>query len=351
MPAVQYLVSYETLTDLHTLDVSNYEEFEQEVKSLYNLQSFSVVYFDDEGDCVKISSQPEFDEAMSFAQDNGNFLSIILEQRVAQEQAQPKEEVPQQPIINLRNLAAPFLNLLGDNSPLEPIVNEIADGAQEFINNLKPEDIEEAARNVHEWVEEEIPEFAQEVLQEIQERCEQKQPEPEAEPKVVHYAICDKCEDTIVGIRYKCIQCPDFDFCEACEGPNSGHDETHVFAKLYTREQSIPKPQKRCERKNRINKLELDVEALKQQVADLIALKQAPPAEPEYVEEEIVEEEEISQPEAEVEQPEAPISPELQEKLDTLNAMGFMDNELNKEIIMANNGDMEVVLDLLLASM
>merc|ERR1712137_910938 len=220
-----------------------------------------------------------------------------------------------------------------------------------FINNLKPEDIEEAARNVHEWVEEEIPEFAQEVLQEIQERCEQKQPEPEAEPKVVHYAICDKCEDTIVGIRYKGIQCPDFDFCEACEGPNSGHDETHVFAKLYTREQSIPKPQKRCERKNRINKLELDVEALKQQVADLIALKQAPPAEPEYVEEEIVEEEEISQPEAEVEQPEAPISPELQEKLDTLNAMGFMDNELNKEIIMANNGDMEVVLDLLLASM
>jgi hypothetical protein len=258
------------------LDVSNYEEFEQEVKSLYNLQSFSVVYFDDEGDCVKISSQPEFDEAMSFAQDNGNFLSIILEQRVAQEQAQPKEEVPQQPIINLRNLAAPFLNLLGDNSPLEPIVNEIADGAQEFINNLKPEDIEEAARNVHEWVEEEIPEFAQEVLQEIQERCEQKQPEPEAEPKVVHYAICDKCEDTIVGIRYKCIQCPDFDFCEACEGPNSGHDETHVFAKLYTREQSIPKPQKRCERKNRINKLELDVEALKQQVADLIALKHTP---------------------------------------------------------------------------
>merc|ERR1739848_797728 len=30
---------------------------------------------------------------------------------------------------------------------------------------------------------------------------------------VVHRAICDACEQTIVGIRFKCAACPDFDLC------------------------------------------------------------------------------------------------------------------------------------------
>ncbi|KAI5480357.1 zinc finger, ZZ-type protein [Pseudohyphozyma bogoriensis] len=36
------------------------------------------------------------------------------------------------------------------------------------------------------------------------------------EEELVHYATCDLCEKTIVGVRHKCLNCPDYDVCSAC---------------------------------------------------------------------------------------------------------------------------------------
>ncbi|XP_036356927.1 next to BRCA1 gene 1 protein isoform X2 [Octopus sinensis] len=44
--------------------------------------------------------------------------------------------------------------------------------------------------------------------------------------------ICDYCQRTIVGVRFKCGNCPDYDLCEQCENLTSVHDSTHVFLKL-----------------------------------------------------------------------------------------------------------------------
>jgi len=52
-----------------------------------------------------------------------------------------------------------------------------------------------------------------------------------ASAPVVHDALCNYCQNQIVGVRYKCTQCPDFDMCEKCK--NQGiHDPTHKLTAI-----------------------------------------------------------------------------------------------------------------------
>jgi Zinc finger, ZZ type len=49
---------------------------------------------------------------------------------------------------------------------------------------------------------------------------------------------CDSCDAfPIEGIRYKCLDCEDFDLCEICfndgsSPPSTGHDETHKYVRI-----------------------------------------------------------------------------------------------------------------------
>jgi len=52
-----------------------------------------------------------------------------------------------------------------------------------------------------------------------------------AAPPVVHDALCNYCQQQIVGVRYKCTVCPDFDMCESCK--NKGiHDASHKLTEI-----------------------------------------------------------------------------------------------------------------------
>ena len=50
----------------------------------------------------------------------------------------------------------------------------------------------------------------------------------------VHSAICDNCDERIVGIRYKCGNCDDYDLCQYCEKQTGVHDSAHLFIKIRT---------------------------------------------------------------------------------------------------------------------
>lgn len=51
---------------------------------------------------------------------------------------------------------------------------------------------------------------------------------------VNHNAICDLCESHIVGDRYKCLDCPDYDTCKACFAITAEQHPGHSFACLST---------------------------------------------------------------------------------------------------------------------
>lgn len=55
-------------------------------------------------------------------------------------------------------------------------------------------------------------------------------------PKVVHKnIICDKCDQLVIGVRYKCIDCDNFDLCQSCERSDPvilSHSPDHQMIKM-----------------------------------------------------------------------------------------------------------------------
>ncbi|KAM3467745.1 hypothetical protein MY5147_008628, partial [Beauveria neobassiana] len=49
----------------------------------------------------------------------------------------------------------------------------------------------------------------------------------------MHMAICDGCDKNISGVRHKCLDCPDWDYCTECVESASFIHPNHRFAPLY----------------------------------------------------------------------------------------------------------------------
>lgn len=51
---------------------------------------------------------------------------------------------------------------------------------------------------------------------------------------VRHHALCDGCDKTIYGIRHKCLNCPDWDYCSECVKKSAATHKGHRFTAIYT---------------------------------------------------------------------------------------------------------------------
>ncbi|KAH8835582.1 hypothetical protein DL96DRAFT_1702560 [Flagelloscypha sp. PMI_526] len=70
---------------------------------------------------------------------------------------------------------------------------------------------------------------------------QQVEPTQVASDPVVHSATCDMCDGRILGIRYKCIACPDFDLCSQCFQIAPEQHPGHAFAKLRDPDDYLPR--------------------------------------------------------------------------------------------------------------
>jgi hypothetical protein len=71
----------------------------------------------------------------------------------------------------------------------------------------------------------------------------EKAKEKEIEKLPRHPATCDGCDIAILGVRYKCSICPDYDLCSNCEEINAEknfHPQNHYFLKINRPLQGCP---------------------------------------------------------------------------------------------------------------
>ena len=50
-----------------------------------------------------------------------------------------------------------------------------------------------------------------------------------------HEVYCNQCKGNIVGIRYKCLVCEEFNFCEKCEDKFKD-EHAHPMLKIYNKD-------------------------------------------------------------------------------------------------------------------
>jgi len=155
-----------------------------------------------------------------------------------------------------------------------------------------------------------------------------------------------------VGIRWKCLECQDFDFCNSCHLIANGketiekHDKSHVFAKI---EDPSSFPQSFLQEKL-LHQQKLEKEKNQSQPNNTNSTNNTNffiPINPIKVEPKVEENPKVEEPiQPSKDQPKE-IYP-FSKKLDDLLTMGFDDRKRNIQLLIKNKGDIQsTIFDLL----
>jgi hypothetical protein len=144
-----------------------------------------------------------------------------VEEKVAVEE-QVEEQKKEEELSDILNSSARSIELIGDKKVLVEL---------DILEQLMGSALEKS-----------LPKFIQKTTEELSKK--EKEKEKEEVPvnpwavekkrivnKVIHYGVrCNGCyTNPIIGFRYKCTICPDFDYCEECE---STKEHPHDFIKM-----------------------------------------------------------------------------------------------------------------------
>lgn len=243
---------------------SNFEKVKAEAISGLNIdRNISMFYTDDEDDEIRVGTTLEIREAFSVAAVEGAitfFVDVLSTEPVVehpetseqeeeekelvveqeQEEEEPKKEMNEIHVAvdgSLANIISQF-QLVGDGKEFDvtSFINSLEDNEQkeQFLQTIAEKNPLGLPLEVAKcWV---TDDEDKNVVCEKQQEQAAEEEEEEMKGTLHRSVVCDGCDKTIRGIRYKCFNCADYDLCEVCESSNLAngtHDAEHLFIKIY----------------------------------------------------------------------------------------------------------------------
>eukprot|EP01089_Gocevia_fonbrunei_P009574 TRINITY_DN2191_c0_g1_i1.p1 TRINITY_DN2191_c0_g1~~TRINITY_DN2191_c0_g1_i1.p1 ORF type:complete len:570 (-),score=125.11 TRINITY_DN2191_c0_g1_i1:1-1710(-) len=213
-------------TDLRRISLEEkptYADLSQTIKNLFiiDLQNnFVIKYIDDENDLISITTDREISEAWDFACSTATtqpLLRLVIEGK-QDDQPIKNNSSPKGKEKETEDASTFTTDNLIDEALKNPEIKQFVDALGFDVNTLKPS-----------------LQFFNPLITHLghlppQEKTVTKS----SSSQTVHPAICDACNQDIIGIRYKCSVCPDYDLCEKCEeSSQSVHSADHAFLKIH----------------------------------------------------------------------------------------------------------------------
>jgi len=363
-----------------SFNAKDYQELHKQIAELFSIEigNFSLKYKDDEGDMITIGTNEEFKESLNCCQQNILRIFVTLKEqkkcnnrRNHRKMKSPRkqEKIPQIqiPTLNPFQLFAPLCQnvLQGGNldNVLENLLNSnqcklehnhICDGCDSQISGtryhcINCQDFDFCTICFNEKIKTHDPNHQFQPITAIEalKTAIQNNEEIEAffmpgnatdpSPKKIHNAICDRCDEKIVGIRWKCFDCQDFDFCNACYVFANGkesfklHDKSHTFGKIEDPQTTLSF---QVEKEKYMHNQRLEKERIEKETLEKERLEK------ERLEKERFEKERIEKETTKNQESENNIVYTFEQKLNDLNIMGFIDRKRNIQILVKNQGDM-----------